>query len=101
MAELAFTDDGHGMTPDVLENLFEPFFTKRKDGKGTGLGLSITHRIISQHHGEIHAVSPGEDKGSTFTVRLPVRQATDDDSAERPALAALEKAGVSNGQRAA
>ena len=101
MAELAFTDDGHGMTPDVLENLFEPFFTKRKDGKGTGLGLSITHRIISQHHGEIHAVSPGEDKGSTFTVRLPVRQAADDDSAERPALAPLKNAGVSNGQWAA
>ena len=76
-AEMAFMDDGYGMTPDVLENLFEPFFTKRKVGKGTGLGLSITHRIISQHHGEITAFSPGEDKGSTFTVRLPVRPAED------------------------
>ena len=74
MAVMAFTDDGCGMSPDVLENIFEPFFTRRRTGKGTGLGLSITHRIVSQHSGEIHATSPGENRGSTFTVKLPVRQ---------------------------
>jgi two-component system, NtrC family, sensor kinase len=73
MAEMVFADDGCGMQPEVLENIFEPFFTRRRVGKGTGLGLSITHRIISQHNGEINASSPGEGKGSTFTVRLPVR----------------------------
>ena len=72
MAEMVFADDGCGMSPEVLENIFEPFFTRRRVGKGTGLGLSITHRIISQHHGEIHAESPGEGLGATFTVRLPV-----------------------------
>ena len=72
MAEMLFADDGCGMEPDVLENIFEPFFTKRREGKGTGLGLSITHRIISQHQGEIMAASAGADQGSTFTVRLPV-----------------------------
>ena len=72
MAEMVFADDGCGMEPDVLENIFEPFFTKRREGKGTGLGLSITHRIISQHQGEIMAASAGADQGSTFTVRLPV-----------------------------
>jgi two-component system NtrC family sensor kinase len=36
------------------------------------LGLSITHRIVSQHHGEITASSPGEGKGATFRVRLPI-----------------------------
>jgi two-component system, NtrC family, sensor kinase len=72
MAEMVFTDNGCGMSAEVLENIFEPFFTKRRDGKGTGLGLSITHRIINQHHGEIMAFSPGENQGSTFTVRLPV-----------------------------
>jgi signal transduction histidine kinase len=72
MAEMVFADDGCGMSPDVLENIFEPFFTKRRDGKGTGLGLSITHRIISQHHGEIMAFSPGEGRGSTFSVRLSI-----------------------------
>ncbi len=83
MAEMSFTDDGCGMPPDVLENIFEPFFTKRKVGKGTGLGLSITHRIISQHQGEITATSPGENQGSTFIVRLPVRQRDDDAEASR------------------
>ena len=78
MAEMVFADDGYGMSADVLENIFEPFFTKRRVGKGTGLGLSITHRIISQHHGEIAATSPGEDLGSTFTVRLPVRPSDDE-----------------------
>jgi two-component system, NtrC family, sensor kinase len=72
MAEMVFTDNGCGMSPAVLENIFEPFFTKRRDGKGTGLGLSISHRIISQHHGEIMASSPGTLQGSTFTVRLPI-----------------------------
>jgi signal transduction histidine kinase len=72
MAEMIFADNGCGMTPVVLENIFEPFFTKRRDGKGTGLGLSITHRIVSQHHGEIMAASLGEGEGSIFTVRLPI-----------------------------
>jgi signal transduction histidine kinase len=72
MAEMVFTDNGCGMSPAVLENVFEPFFTKRRDGKGTGLGLSISHRIINQHHGEIMASSPGPEQGSTFTVRLPI-----------------------------
>ena len=69
---MVFADNGCGMSPEVLENIFEPFFTKRRDGKGTGLGLSITHRIVNQHHGEIMAFSPGENQGSTFTVRLPI-----------------------------
>lgn len=73
MAEMVFDDDGCGMAPDVLENIFEPFFTRRRVGKGTGLGLSITHRIVSQHQGEITANSPGEGQGATFTVRLPIR----------------------------
>ena len=73
MAEMAFTDDGCGMSAEVLENIFEPFYTRRRVGKGTGLGLSITHRIVSQHQGEIAASSPGEGRGATFTVRLPVR----------------------------
>lgn len=72
MAEMVFADNGCGMSPEVLENIFEPFFTKRRDGKGTGLGLSITHRIVSQHHGEIMAASLGEGEGATFTVRLPI-----------------------------
>jgi signal transduction histidine kinase len=90
MAEMVFADDGCGMTPEVLENIFEPFFTRRRVGKGTGLGLSITHRIISQHQGEIMATSPGEEQGSTFIVRLPVR-AREDESGAAPAPALVPK----------
>jgi signal transduction histidine kinase len=75
LAEMIFADSGCGMTPEILENIFEPFFTRSRTGKGTGLGLSISHRIISEHGGEIEAVSPGVDQGSTFTVRLPLEPA--------------------------
>src|SRR5205823_3421402 len=70
--ELVFQDTGCGMTADILENIFEPFFTRSRTGKGTGLGLSISHRIISAHGGEIEASSAGPHHGSTFIVRLPL-----------------------------
>lgn len=74
MAQVSFTDNGHGMSADVLENVFEPFFTRKKDGRGTGLGLSISHRIINQHGGELLAESPGAGMGATFTIRLPMAE---------------------------
>jgi signal transduction histidine kinase len=70
--EMIFQDTGCGMSPDVLENIFEPFYTTKEPGKGTGLGLSISHRIVSQHGGEIEAASDGPGHGSVFTVRLRV-----------------------------
>ena len=73
---LTFEDEGCGMTPEVLENLFEPFFTQTKNGKGTGLGMSISHRIISDHNGTIEARSDGPGQGSRFRILLPRRQPT-------------------------
>jgi two-component system, NtrC family, sensor kinase len=75
MAELVFQDTGCGMTSEVLENIFEPFYTRSRTGKGTGLGLSICHRIINQHQGEIEAHSAGPNRGSTFVIRLPLQPA--------------------------
>lgn len=69
--EVVVEDDGCGMTDEVLQNLFEPFFTRNRTGKGTGLGLSISHLIISQHGGTLEAASDGPEQGSTFTIRLP------------------------------
>ncbi len=69
--EIAFQADGSGMTPEIIENLFEPFFTSKQEGQGTGLGLSISNRIINDHQGTIEAKSPGLGKGSTFLVKLP------------------------------
>jgi signal transduction histidine kinase len=73
-AELAVTDSGCGMTSEVLEHVFEPFFTRRREGQGTGLGLSISYRIVADHGGTIEAHSDGPGLGATFRVRLPLAQ---------------------------
>ena len=72
-AELQVVDDGCGMTDEVMLHLFEPFFTRRRNGQGTGLGLSITYQIIEDHGGKIMPFSDGPGKGSTFVVTLPLR----------------------------
>lgn len=63
-------DTGGGIQPEVMRNIFNPFFST--SAKGTGLGLSISHRIIEHHHGQIEVVN-GE-KGACFIVSLPVVQ---------------------------
>ena len=69
--ELTVKDNGHGMPPQVLERIFEPYYTTKEQGKGTGLGLSVIHGIIKNHGGDISVRSqPGV--GSTFRVYLPV-----------------------------
>jgi two-component system, NtrC family, sensor kinase len=73
-AVIVVCDNGCGMTDDVIRHLFEPFFTRRRNGQGTGLGLSISYRIIEEHHGQIVAESEGVGRGSRFMVTLPLRQ---------------------------
>ncbi len=67
------SDTGKGIAPEHLPRVFEPFFTTKPVGKGTGLGLSISYGIIRKHGGEVDVRSePGV--GTTFVIRLPVRQ---------------------------
>ncbi len=77
MAVLSVADNGCGMDAEVLERIFEPFFTRRRAGQGTGLGLSICYRIVSDHGGTIEAHSAGAGQGATFVVRLPLSAAGD------------------------
>lgn len=63
-------DTGRGMPPDVVERIFEPFYTTKGE-QGTGLGLSASHGIIARHHGQIMVVS-FPDEGTRFEVRLPL-----------------------------
>ena len=72
-AKIVVADDGCGMTEEVRKHLFEPFFTRRRDGQGTGLGMSITYRIVTDHGGDIQAHSEGPGLGSKVTVSIPLK----------------------------
>jgi CheY-like chemotaxis protein len=67
---LSITDTGLGLSDELREHLFEPFFGTAQPGKNTGLGLATVYAIVKQHGGHIHCTSePG--KGSTFTAYFP------------------------------
>ena len=75
---VAITDTGKGMSPEVQEQVFTPFFTTKDVGEGTGLGLSMCYNIVTEkHRGEILLESE-EGKGTTFTIRIPLSEADDD-----------------------
>ena len=85
-------DTGTGMPTDVVDKIFEPFFSTKEEGEGTGLGLSTAYSIIQSHGGFIDVASE-EGKGTTFWVYLPVTEETKErrpDSGEPAAAVAGE-----------
>ncbi|MBV8120637.1 MAG: GAF domain-containing protein [Alphaproteobacteria bacterium] len=69
-AEIRVRDNGVGIPPAMLNQVFSPFFTTKPSGEGTGLGLSISYDIIVQEHGGTIAVDSHEGKFTEFTIRL-------------------------------
>jgi signal transduction histidine kinase len=66
-------DDGVGIPPGIMKDIFKPCFTTKEVGKGTGLGLYISHEIIKKHGGEIR-VSSEAGKGATFSIEIPCQR---------------------------
>ena len=67
---LTVSDTGHGMSPEVIERIFDPFFSTKKQGEGTGMGLSVVHGIVKSHGGTLTVDStPGQ--GSVFKAFFP------------------------------
>ncbi len=71
LAMIEVSDNGPGIPPDVMKNIFVPFFTTKPVGEGTGLGLATVYGVVKQADGWIHVESP-PGKGATFRIFLPV-----------------------------
>lgn len=67
---ISVIDNGNGISPNVLDKIFQPFFTTKPTGKGTGLGLSLSYDVVKAHSGELKVTST-EGNGSEFTIILP------------------------------
>ncbi len=74
-AEIKVRDDGTGIAPEILPQIFEPFLTTKEASHGVGLGLAISHSIVERHHGRIEVQSE-LGKGTQFTVVLPWEDAS-------------------------
>ncbi|MGA2133647.1 MAG: ATP-binding protein [Bryobacteraceae bacterium] len=82
-ARVEVADTGHGISPDYIQRIYDPFFTTKGSRKGTGMGLAVTYGIIQEHQGSIEVSSrPG---GTRFQIRLPWSRAI-----SRAAVAAAE-----------
>lgn len=93
--KVAVTDDGQGIRPDILPNIFAQFQqgdeNASHDRSGLGLGLSIVKILTEKHNGKITAESDGINRGSTFTVLLPLCGVTNDTEKQTPDLSQVEQ----------
>ncbi len=71
MASIMIRDTGCGMAQNILDRIWEPFFTTKEVGQGVGLGLALTYDIVKNHGGDIH-VESRVGEGAQFTVLLPI-----------------------------
>ncbi|MGA9295763.1 MAG: ATP-binding protein, partial [Ignavibacteriaceae bacterium] len=69
--EIRIGDNGNGIPKDIIDKIFQPFFTTKPTGQGTGLGLSLSYDIIKTHGGELK-VETKEGEGTEFKILLPM-----------------------------
>lgn len=81
--ELIISDTGTGIRPDLIDKVFDPYFTTKPQGKGTGMGLAIVHGLVHEYGGEI-TVESTLGKGTTFHVFLPVVEEAPVPDIEKP-----------------
>ncbi len=67
---ISVSDNGNGIPQNIIDKIFQPFFTTKPAGQGTGLGLSLSYDFIKAHGGELK-VETEQEKGTTFTIQLP------------------------------
>jgi two-component system, NtrC family, sensor kinase len=85
MVWLTVADNGHGIKPEDLPHIFEPFYSTKVDGKGVGLGLSMTYGIIREHNGVVEVDSkPG--KGTVFKIKFPGSSSDERDYADAKSM---------------
>ncbi|NVN84676.1 MAG: response regulator [Rhodopseudomonas sp.] len=94
------SDTGTGIPADIVDKIFEPFFSTKEVGKGTGLGLSTVYGIVKQTGGFVYVDSEA-DKGTTFHIFLPRHDASSDAQPGAAASSALPEQPVETRQRAA
>ena len=68
--KISVRDNGNGVSPKVLDKIFQPFFTTKPTGQGTGLGLSISYDIVKVHGGELR-IESSNGEGAEFLIELP------------------------------
>jgi signal transduction histidine kinase len=68
---ISVRDNGNGIPKNILDKIFQPFFTTKPTGQGTGLGLSLSYDIVKAHGGELK-VETKEGEGSEFIIQIPV-----------------------------
>jgi signal transduction histidine kinase len=92
--EIQVSDTGHGLTDEIRERLFLPFYSTKQ--RGTGLGLSIAAKIVQEHGGTLSAEA-NSPKGARFLMRLPLMEPLSEQVQERAEAAATIKPAVSAG----
>ncbi len=83
---ISISDTGVGMTPEILERIFEPYFTTKSKGEGTGLGLAVVHGIVKDHDG---AITVQSDPGTGTTVQVCFPRIENEAQSDTPAIEAL------------